>query len=476
MSQIGFPYADAPDPDAIVQCIRCGMCLPHCPTYAVLGIEQDSPRGRIALIKAVNDGRLALTDPDFSTHLYQCLGCRACETACPAGVRFGYLLETSRNQIERARAENLARVEQPDHSEAGAGGATSTDEETHRPDAPAGGRQSLPERAIRWAVFDQLFPHPARLTAAGVALRLYQQTGVQALVRRSGLLKLMRLEKQEALLPPLSRRFHHAHGQMHSPISQSPISNLQSPVSKRVALFAGCVQRLFFADINRATEAVLRRNGCTVITPPAQTCCGALHAHSGDLDGARELARRNLDAFDVASVDAVIINAAGCGAMLKEYTELLHHDRVYGERARAFTAKVRDIHEFLAEAPLDPPRCAPLAQRVTYQDACHLLHGQKIKAAPREVLKSIPGLELVEMVQSDWCCGSAGIYNVTQPQLSQQILKGKMDNVAQTGAEVIAVGNTGCLLQLKAGVEQRGLAMRVAHPVELLAEAYARES
>ncbi len=472
MTPSGFPYPDPPDPEAIVQCIRCGMCLPHCPTYAVLGIEQDSPRGRIALIKAVSDGRLDVSDSDFQKHISQCLGCRACETACPAGVQFGYLLETTRGQIEQARAGKV----EPRSADFSQPPAETRRADPSRPPADGGGeeeaaRRSPQEAALRTLVFDGLFSSPRRLDVAGGLLRFYQRSGAQRLARGSGILRLLGLAKTERLLPPLSPRPYHADGverrSGYAPEADRPRA--------RVALFAGCVQRLMFADVNRATERVLLRNGCAVVAPTGQTCCGALHAHAGEREAAKDLARHNLDAFDLDAVDVIIINAAGCGAMLKEYGELLHDDPQYAERAHAFSAKVKDIHEFLAELPLDPPRSAPQPLRVTYQDACHLWHGQKIRLAPRVVLQTIPGLELVEMNQSDWCCGSAGTYNVVHPDLSAQVLDLKMDNVTRTEADILAAPNPGCILQLQSGVQQRGLAMRVVHPIELLDAAYARE-
>lgn len=443
MAANGFIWPDAPDYEAIHRCIRCGMCLPHCPTYRELGVEMDSPRGRIALIRAAAEGRLEVTDPLFEKHLYQCLDCRACETACPSGVRFGYLMEHARGQIEQAR------------------------------------RWPGPIRLLRWFVFDQLVPFPARLQALASLLRLYQRSGVQALVRRTGLLTFLpgSLVAMEALLPPLPDSFFG---------SKDSGLRAPNPTTPRhtVAFFAGCVQSLAFGEVNRATVRVLERNGCRVIVPEAQVCCGALHAHAGERDGARALARRNLEAFDLDQVDAIVVNAAGCGAMLKEYEDLLHEDPVYATRAKAFVSKVKDIHEFLASLPLVPPstltpgpspRGRGESLRVTYQDACHLLHAQRIKDAPRALLRAIPGIELVEMAESDWCCGSAGIYNITQPALSGQILARKVAQIAATRADVLAVGNTGCLLQLKRGVEQAGLKIRVVHPIELLDEAYRGE-
>jgi glycolate oxidase iron-sulfur subunit len=433
----GFMGPDAPDYDAIAKCIRCGLCLPTCPTYNVLRVEMDSPRGRIALIRAVADGRLPAGEPGFQRHIYQCLDCRACETACPAGVRYGYLMEHTRGQIEQ--------------------------QVTRRPAV----------RGLRWLMLDQVFPRPGLMTLLASGLWLYQRSGLQSLVRFTGLLRHLpgNLDQMEALLPTLPTPFYRP--------ASGPNPGAARAQPRGVALFSGCIQRLVFAETNRATERVLVRNGCRVTVPNGQTCCGALHAHAGDLEGARRLARRNIDAFEFSGADFIVVNAGGCGAMLREYAELLHADPAYADRARLFVAKIRDIHEFLVELPFEPPRSAGGAStsaqstiRVTYQDSCHLRHAQKVHSPPRQILRSIPGVEFVEMNEADWCCGSAGVYNITQPVLAGEVLKRKMANVAATRADVIAVGNTGCLIQLAAGVRQAGLKMRVVHPVDLLDEAY----
>ncbi|MSP14296.1 MAG: 4Fe-4S dicluster domain-containing protein [Chloroflexi bacterium] len=407
------------------------MCLPTCPTYRELGQEMDSPRGRIALIKAVADGRLSLDDPDFTLHMDRCLVCRNCETVCPAGVNFSHLMEDTRSQITRS----------------------------------AGNGRSIQERLLRFVILGQIFPYPARLRLLGGILRLYQRSGLQALVRWSGILQRLpgHLDSAEALLPQLSKDFFLPQPEEMPPPPVYPI--------RRVALFSGCIQSLIFADVNRATARVLAHNGCQVMAPPLQVCCGALHSHSGETDLARDLARKNLDAFAAAAVDAIIINAAGCGAMLKEYNHLLHDDPVYAARAEEFAAKVKDINEFLADLPLVPPQ-GRLEWTVTYQDACHLAHAQHIREAPRQVLRSIPGLELIEMVEADYCCGSAGIYNLVQPELSQEILQRKLGHVIDTHAQVVASPNPGCALQIQSGLRQKGLSMRVMHPVEILDRAY----
>jgi len=461
----GFIWPDAPDYAAIHRCIRCGMCLPHCPTYRELGVEMDSPRGRIALIRAAADGRLAVSDSLLVKHLYQCLDCRACETACPAGVRFGYLLERARGQIEQGHPR-------PVHV-----------------------------RLLRSLIFDQLFPFPARLRRLAALLRLYQRSGVQALVRRSGILKLLpgNLDWMEAMLPSLPSHFFDVTNpeslyeksrlevRSHDLSRSQPVHSAQAMTKvvtpnvvpsgnpkTTVAFFAGCVQSLVFAEVNRATVRVLERHGCRVLVPAGQVCCGALHVHAGERDGARALARQNLAAFDPDQVDAIVVNAAGCSAMLKAYEDLFHADPVYASRAKKFVSKVKDVHEFLVGLPWVPPSTLEGQLRVTYQDACHLLHAQGIKEAPRSLLRRIPGIQLVEMAEPDWCCGSAGIYNLTQPTLSNQILARKVAHIAATGADVVAVGNTGCLLQLQQGIEQAGLKIRVAHPMELLDEAYGK--
>jgi glycolate oxidase iron-sulfur subunit len=391
----------------------------------VLGREADSPRGRIYQILQVDAGRLEIGD-SFVTHIDRCLGCRACETACPSGVQYGRI-------VERARAEIEQNYE----------------------------RRWLECRLRNWFYRILLDDHK-KLARAAKWLRLYQQSGLQTLARASGVLKLLRLEKVEALAPRVDDEFYFA--------SLGTTHRAEGECRGRVAFLAGCVGSVAFSKLKQATVRVLARNGYEVVIPQGQHCCGALQAHAGFREEAREQARRNVQAMLDPATSAIITNSAGCGAMMKEYGELLEHDPEFVERAQEFAAKVKDITEFLAEVGLRrPPR--ELNARVTYQDPCHLAHAQGVRSAPRELLKAV-GAELAEMAHPDFCCGSAGTYNVTQNELSMQILADKMDEVTATRAEIVATANTGCMLQLRAGVEARGSKMRVAHVVELLDEAY----
>ncbi len=423
-----FTSPDRPTWDLYSVCIHCGLCLNHCPTYRVLGMEADSPRGRIYQVLQVDAGRLAIGD-SFVTHIDRCLDCRACETACPSGVEYGRI-------VERARAEIEQNYQRP-----------------------------LLERGLRRFFFRRLLRDYSMLERGARVLRFYQRSGLESLVRASGLLKLLGLAEVAALAPRISEQ----------PFFPEFGKNFPAIGKRRahVAFLGGCVASVAFAELNRATVRVLQQNGVEVLVPAAQVCCGALQAHAGFREEARELARTNIEVF-LDGFDAVVTNAAGCGATLKEYDDLLEGDAEYAERARQFTAKVKDVTEFLAELGLrEPPR--KLARRVTYQDPCHLAHGQQVRSAPRELMAAI-GIELVEMPHSDHCCGSAGIYNVTQNELAMQILEAKMDDVATTSADVIATANVGCMLQLRAGVARRGLKMEVKHVVELLDEAYGSES
>lgn len=420
-----FSTPDRPTWDLYSRCVHCGLCLNYCPTYRALGLEADSPRGRIYQVLQVDAGRLSIGD-SFVQHLDRCLGCRACETACPSGVKYGAILE-------RARAEIDANYKRPSN-----------------------------EERVRAYFYNKVLRNPQVMMRWARLMRFYQHSGLQWMTRNLGILKLLGLEKLEAVSPRIDDRFFVDEiGQTFAP---------QGEVRARVAFMAGCIANVAFAELNRKTIRVLNENGVLVYVPKEQGCCGALHDHAGKLEDSRVMARNNIDALRNYAVDAIISNAAGCGAMLKEYDHLLANDPEYAAPARAFTLKVRDINEFLAQLGLVPPR-NKVAARITYQDPCHLAHGQGVRNAPRELLKQI-GAELVEMPRADFCCGSAGTYNVTQNALSMQILAAKMDDVQTTNANILATANVGCMLQLRAGIQQRGLKMDVKHVIELLDEAY----
>jgi glycolate oxidase iron-sulfur subunit len=417
-SRLGaFDLEDPPDFEGIRACVHCGICLPQCPTYRVLGEEMDSPRGRVYLIRAAAEGRLALT-PTFIRHLDLCLGCRACESACPSGVPFGRLLEATRGQIERLAPRPLGQ-------------------------------------RLRSALLLSVLPHPRRLGVLVGAARLYQRSGLQRLVRGTRLLApLRRLKALEGLLPETlpadSQRLPEtvpAHG----------------PRKGTVGLLVGCVQRLLFPRVNRETARLLGRAGYEVRVPRGQGCCGALHLHAGRIDQARRLASRLVSRFG-REVDLVVTNAAGCGSAMREYAHWLHGDR----EAEAFSLKVRDVSELLAEADLP---CRRLETTATYHDPCHLAHGQRIRSQPRRLLARIPGLRLVELQESDLCCGSAGVYNLLEPEMADRLLALKVERIRATGARVVATGNPGCLLQISRGCRAERLPVEVLHPVELLGRA-----
>jgi len=414
--------------DKFLDCVHCGLCLPACPTYTELGVEMDSPRGRIHLMRAYADGRIELTD-HFETHMGLCLDCRACETACPAGVQYGSLVEAARAEIVEKRP------------------------------------RSFFNRLLRYLVFEQLLPSRIRLSVVFLPLRLYQALGIQKLVRMLGLPRLLpsRLRDMEAMMPVMPNRS--LKGEMRA------FMPARGKANHRVALVTGCVMNEMFTHVNVATVRVLNENGCDVVIPGNQTCCGALQVHSGERYAAGKLARRNIDVFEEAEVDAVIINAAGCGAQLKEYGDLLEGDPDYRDRARDFTGKVKDVHEFLAGISVNE-EMGTVSARVAYHDACHLAHGQGVREQPRDLLSLIPGLELVELEESDWCCGSAGIYNLTHPDMADRLLARKMDHVRQAEPDVVATGNPGCILQIQHGVRRDGRDIEVLHPVELLDRAY----
>ena len=421
---LGYSGDDAPALSEMLRCTHCGMCLNQCPTYRVLGWEMDSPRGRIYLMRGVSEGRFEI-DPMFAEHMDVCLACRACQTACPASIDFGKMVEAARWQVNQALPK------------------------------------SRRERFVRWLVFRQVFPSNARLRLAAALLRLYQRSGMQRLVRRLHLIP-PGLRESERLLPRLPSRF----------TALGKTYPAQGEQRGRVALLAGCVMGTVYAGVNAATIRVLTRNGFEVVVCRSQICCGALAVHAGERAVAREMAKHNIEAFG-RDVEHIVVNAAGCGVAMKEYGHLLQDDPDWRERASAFAAKVCDVSEFLAVQGIKPPPGA-IAKRVTYQDPCHLAHGQGVRSQPRELLRAIHGLQLVEMRDSERCCGSAGIYNITHSDISMQVLDAKMENVRATQPEIIVTANAGCMLQLQLGVQRAGINAEVLHVVELLDQAYGK--
>ncbi len=402
--------------DGLRACVHCGICLPQCPTYRVLGEEMDSPRGRVYLMRAAAEGRAELT-PGLARHLDLCLGCRACETACPSGVPFGQLLEATRAQLDRKRV----RARESAHA------------------------------TLVWAL--SIFPHPDRLGALLWPLRLYQASGLRTLVRASGILApFKRLQAMDALLPRV----------LPGASSLPELIPARGKARGRAALLTGCVQRFFFPEINLATARLLSAAGWEVVVPRGQGCCGALHLHAGRLDEFRAMAR-SLMATLGRDVDIVVTNAAGCGSALKEYGHWLGD-----EGAERFAGLVKDISEVLVDADLP---LGELRETVTYHDACHLAHGQKVRAQPRELLRRIPGVTLVELTDSDLCCGSAGVYNLLEPEMAAELGRRKLERIRETGAHIVAAGNPGCIMQISQQALEAGLALEVMHPVTLLSRA-----
>lgn len=403
------------------------MCLPTCPTYDATKHETSSPRGRIALMRAVADGKLTASSAQFAEEMYFCLGCLACETACPAGVNYAEMIEYARAEVESNGAK-------------------------------AGVKRNL----IRAFALQWLFAKPGRLRFVARLLRLDQAAGFSAAL--------------SAFLPKYLRELHAIQPKICDKFSFDLIRETESPSTARgyrVGLLTGCVQDVAFADVNRDTVDVLLANNCEVFTPRTQVCCGSLMGHNGELEPARKLARQNLDAFPLEPLDAIIVNSAGCGSFMKRYGHLLPDD----PRARLWDRKVYDIHEWLVKIGLTLPRSdAPRSTlRVTYHEACHLVHGQKISQQPRELLRAVLGVELVELPEAAWCCGSAGIYNITQPEMSLALLERKMKHIAATGAQAVATGNPGCIGQIRSGAKKCGLNVEAVHPVTLLARAYRGE-
>ncbi len=423
------------DYSVVQQCMHCGMCLPTCPTYDATKLERNSPRGRIALMRAIADDQLEATKA-FADEMSFCLGCLACTTACPAGVNYAELFEHARAEVERSEVKKSTW------------------------------RQTIRGVTIHW-----LFMKPARLRLVGRMLRAWQQLGFQLFFRKSGLLKLLpkRMQELESMTPTIESKF-----------SDEQIPETMAALGAqryRVALLTGCAQDLIFSSVNRDTAEVLVRNGCEVVTPRVQSCCGSLHAHNGELEAAGTLARRMIEEIPPEKYDAIITNAAGCGSHLKHYSSLLKDDPEFAGRAALWDRKVKDIQEWLIVIGLEAPQSnKPVPEKVTYHEACHLCHGQKITAQPREVLKKIPGLELVELPESTWCCGSAGVYNLTQPQMANDLLERKIKHIKSTGASTVATANPGCLLHIQNGMKKSGDPIRLVHPVTLLAEAYRGES
>ena len=424
------------DYSVLQQCMHCGMCLPTCPTYDQTKHERNSPRGRIALMRAIADDALAVTH-EFAEEMSYCLGCLACQTACPAGVNYAELFETARSDIELQGAE-----------------------------------RGVGRKFWRTVTLGFLFMRPQALRMLGRAVGAYQRSGLEALARRLGLIRLLPsgLRRLEPQTPRMARRFSNA---LIAPSEKPPTA-----ARYRVALLTGCVQDLVFPDVNRDTADVLLANGCAVDTPPVQPCCGSLHAHNGDLERARVLARRMIDLFPPDRYDAVISNAGGCGSHLRRYGPLLADDGEYRDRATQWDQKLRDVHEWLGEIGCRPPHASPFAapSTVTYHESCHLVHGQKISRQPRELLRLLPGVTLVELPESSWCCGSAGVYAITQPEQAELLLGRKAANVVSTGAAWVATANPGCHLQIARGLAAADAAVQIAHPVSLLARAYRREA
>lgn len=422
----GFDPNHPPEPKLIDTCVHCGFCLSNCPSYRVIGKEMDSPRGRIYLMDAINEGEIALNTATVQ-HFDSCLGCLACVTTCPSGVQYDKLISATRHQVERNYSRNWL------------------------------------DKLFRQLIFS-LFPYPNLLRILLIPLWIYQKLGLQKLVRATGLLKLVspRLAAMETILPEISLKSFQD--------NLPDIIPAQGEKRYRVGVILGCVQRLFFSPVNEATVRVLTANGCEVVIPKSQGCCAALPEHQGQTEQAKALARQMIDSFADTDVDVVIINAAGCGHTLKEYGHILEDDLEYREKAKAFASKVRDAQEFLANVGLTT-KLSPLADEpitLVYQDACHLLHGQKISVQPRQLLRQIPGIKLREPIDAALCCGSAGVYNLLQPEVAEELGQQKVQNLLNTGAHLIASANPGCTMQITKHLKLQGKEISVMHPMELL--------
>lgn len=423
---VGFDSHEPPDQGLINACVHCGFCLTTCPSYRVIGKENDSPRGRIYLMDAINQGEADLTEAAVS-HFESCLGCLACTTACPSGVQYDRLIDAVRSQVNRNH------------------------------------QRPLPVRLVRQLIFS-LFPYPDRIRLLLSPLALYQWLGVSKLVRATGILERWtpQLAAMESILPTVTPQCFQD--------NLPAVLPAQGSKRYRVGMILGCVQRVFFSHVNEATARVLSANGCEVVIPKSQGCCSALPAHQGETDQAQALARQMIDSFADTDVDYIIINAAGCGHTLKDYGHILQDDPEYHEQAVAFSNKVRDVQEFLAEVGLTAPLSALTDQplQLVYQDACHLRHGQGITQPPRQLLKQIPGVTLVEPMDAELCCGSAGVYNMLQPEVANELGQMKVTNLTNTGAALIASSNPGCALQIQKHLARQGQTVPLMHPIELL--------
>ncbi len=428
-NETGFIGVDIPSYDFITNCMHCGLCLPTCPTYALTGLEKSSPRGRIRLMKAIADSNMEITE-GFVDEMDFCLDCQACETACPAGVKYGSLIEAARSQIYKQ------------------------------------GRISFWEKWLKRFFLGNVLLSKKKLKFLAKLLRFYQNSGVEGFVTKTGIIDLLmpKIAKVHHLSPRIAKKFFDE--------SFPEIIKPEGRIKHRVAFLSGCIMNVAFADVNSDTVEVLRRNGCEIIVPQTQECCGSLQAHNGDFESARKLARQNIDIFSQYEFEAIIMNSAGCGAFMKEYERYLADDTLYAQKAKSFSAKVKDLTEFLLSIDFEKPS-HPLNVRVTYHDACHLVHAQHITSEPRAILESIPGIDLVELSESTWCCGSAGIYNIVRYDDSMKFLERKIRNVEATEAEIIVANNPGCLSQMNRGLKLHNVKGEVIHLATLLKRAYA---
>ncbi len=422
---VGFTDVDAPEPELLKACVHCGMCLSSCPTYRITGQEMSSPRGRLWLMSAVSQGRLSIDDELFQEQMYQCLNCRACEAVCPSGVQYGPLVEAARFQIEQ-------RV--------------------HRP---------VKQRIARKVMLDWTFSDMRKMGAAARMTGLYQTTGLQKIARKSGVLKLIGLADMEKMAPATNGK----------PLKPGKEKWTASEPERAASLFNGCIMGTAFGDTNRAACRVMATNGANVDVPPCQGCCGALQVHSGMFDVARDMARANIDAFEADPNRPIVVTAAGCGSTLKEYGHLLKDDSDYAARAHEFAHRVKDFSEFVAAENRQEP--GPIRRKITYQDACHLAHAQRITAQPRTLLNSIPELEMVEMRESSLCCGSAGVYNILRPEMARKLGERKVGHIIETGATEVITANPGCAIQIATLLREAGSDIKVTHIADFMDEAYA---